>query len=164
MLYNKEQIMSFIPHREPFLFLDSIDAIEKECKPVVCGTISDNKEIVGLNVKATFLARKEHPIFAGHFPGNPILPGVVQIEMMAQAACFVAASKFSTPSGNNVEVALLSVDAARFRRPVVPDMILNIEAVCTKIRGTIMSFDAKISCDGNPISETKLLASLKVNH
>jgi 3-hydroxyacyl-[acyl-carrier-protein] dehydratase len=92
MLFDQEAVKEFLPHRDPFLFVDQVNDIKlKE------GVGEENltvKEVQGASVLATFFTREDHPIFAGHFPGNPILPGVVQVEMMAQASSFALTKAF----------------------------------------------------------------------
>src|SRR4051812_16384054 len=94
MELSLEQIMRFIPHRKPFLFLDSIESIT--LPPVVKylsasespKEVFERKYLEGTIIWANFTIKEDMEILAGHFPGNPIVPGVVQIEMMAQASCF----------------------------------------------------------------------------
>jgi 3-hydroxyacyl-[acyl-carrier-protein] dehydratase len=88
MLMNKEQVMNFIPHREPFLFIDSVESVTYPGIDLKKGDLLEAKDTLNAEIVAHYRTKEDHPIFAGHFPGNPILPGVVQIEMMAQAAAF----------------------------------------------------------------------------
>src|SRR6056300_1235804 len=114
MIFNKEQVMAYLPHRDPFLFVDSVSHIEVvEDKPIDIITTAD---LVGGKVVAHFYTREDHPIFAGHFPGNPILPGVVQIESMAQASSFIMTKIVQDPFNCNMDVALVSVSNAKFRK------------------------------------------------
>lgn len=163
MLYNKEQVLAFMPHRDPFLFIDSVKSIEVKDSELIDGeVIISMRNLEGAKVIANFFTRPDLEIFRGHFPGNPILPGVVQVEMMAQAACFVVTKLYSDPFNNDMEVALMGINSAKFRKPITPNMNLEIHAVCTKTRGPVMSFDCQIYCDGNIMSESSVLASVKL--
>lgn len=164
MVLNKEQVMSILPHRDPFLFVDSIDELllgSGESLPEG-GTIK-YEEQVGCVVKASYHTRKDHPIFAGHFPGNPILPGVVQVEMMAQASCFSLFQVDPDVASKDLEVALLRVENAKFRKPIVPEMDLEIKCTCTKVRGMFMEYECSTYHKGQLMSEATVFASVKIN-
>src|SRR3989339_372082 len=162
MLYNKEQVMMFLPHRDPFLFIDAIDSVEGTTREMIPGeVIISLKELEGVRVVGRYHVSNNLHIFAGLFPNNPILPGVVQIEMMAQAACFAVTKLSADPLAMNIEVALMGVSSAKFRRPVLPGMDLEIHAVCTKSRGMIMTYDCQLYNNGTLMSEASVLASVK---
>lgn len=162
MLLDKKQVMEFLPHRDPFLFIDGVKEIIipeelKNQKPPFSAT-----QLVGGKAVCVFKVDDSVKVLEGHFPGNPILPGVVQVEMMAQAASFLAT--YCRPEGNNsVEVALLGIDSARFRKPINPPMDLEIHATLTKVRGPIQMYDCSIFNNGDLISQTSVMASLKFN-
>ncbi len=163
MLYNKEQVMAFLPHRDPFLFVDSIDSIEGVDKELIPGEVVISlKEIEGIKVVGNFHVKKDLAIFDGHFPGNPVLPGVIQIEMMAQVACFSVTKLYADPFSITLNVALMGVSSSKFRKPVLPGMDVEIHAVCTKSRGMIMSYDCQLYNNGNLMSEVSVLASVKL--
>jgi 3-hydroxyacyl-[acyl-carrier-protein] dehydratase len=163
MLLEKKQVMDFLPHRDPFLFIDTVkevilpDSLKGKSAPY------KPLDMVGGKSICTFKVDNSVKVLEGHFPGDPILPGVVQVEMMAQAASFLAI--YCKPTENSkIEVALLGVDSARFRKPIIPPMDLEIHAVLTKVRGPIQMYDCEIYSNGDLISQSSVMASLKFNN
>jgi 3-hydroxyacyl-[acyl-carrier-protein] dehydratase len=136
------EIMSILPHAYPFLLVDRIIEVES------------GKRIVGLK-NVTF----NEPFFPGHFPGRPIMPGVLIVEAMAQTAGILVFSslpreQFKTP------VYFLGIDNVRFRKPVIPGDQLRLELEITKHRQSIWGFKGKASVEGNLVAEAELLAML----
>ena len=160
MLCEYEDVLNFLPHRDPFLFIDKVENVWFEDREIKEGEIINLRETVGMKAHAHYRTKADHPIFAGHFPGNPILPGVVQVEMMAQATSFVIFKARPDARGKQLEVALLGVDKTRFRKPILPEMDLEIKTICTKSRGTIMSNTCEIYHDGQLMSQAEVLASV----
>lgn len=161
MLLDEMQVKRFLPHRDPFLFIDSIESITVPDESKVPENPSA-KDLIGGKVVAHFFVKDSMPILAGHFPGNPILPGVVQAEMMAQAACFL--NYKSIPAGKSVddmelEIALLGVDKSKFRKPVTPGMNLTIYAELKKVRGHFLNYECSIVESGKVVAEADILAS-----
>ncbi len=162
MLMNKEQVLNFMPHRPPFLFIDTVTSVDipestKELENVT------SKDLVGSLVIANFSVTEDLEILKGHFPGNPILPGVVQVEMMAQASAFVSLGLNGLANDEyRVETLLLGVESSKFRKPVVPGMDLEIHAFMDKSRGPIAHYKCEVHCDGKKISEAKILAKLDI--
>lgn len=164
MLLNKEQVMQFLPHREPFLFVDSVESVTLPEGVKISKGEAFAKDLVGTKVVAHFEVKADLEILKGHFPGNPILPGVIQVEMMAQAGAFVSmALNNMSIEGVNVETLLLGADSSRFRKPIVPGMKLQIETTMVKSRGQIASYDCEIYSDGVLVSEAKFLAKLVIS-
>ena len=156
MLIDKEQVKAFLPHREPFLFIDTVESISGP------SFAKDTKELEGVEVKTNYYIGGNHPVFEGHFPGNPILPGVIQVEMMAQTAGFTIAKLYPMPFKDiNLKMALLKVENAKFRKPITPDMDLEIVSTCRKFRKQMSTYDCKIYHKGTLMSEASILASFE---
>ncbi len=159
---NKQQVIDYMPHRPPFLFIDTVDRVEVPDSAIGLDEVT-SKELVGTRVVANFMVTKDLEILKGHFPGNPILPGVIQVEMMAQASAFVSLGlKGIDISTYKVETLLLGVESSKFRKPIFPGMNLEIHATMDKSRGLIAHYACEIYCEGKKVSEAKILAQLKI--
>jgi 3-hydroxyacyl-[acyl-carrier-protein] dehydratase len=137
-----DEIMKILPHAFPFLLVDRIVEIEL------------GKRIVGIK-NVTY----NEPFFPGHFPGRPIMPGVLIVEAMAQTAG-VLAFKSMPEEEQGRPVYFLGIDNVRFRKPVVPGDQLHLELEITKHRQAIWGFKGKASVDGKLVAEAELLAML----
>ena len=136
------QIQRALPHRYPFLLVDRVTSIEPGVRIVALKNVSANE-----------------PFFAGHFPGWPVMPGVLIVEALAQsAALLVSATEPFDPLKKATYLA--GLDAVRFRRPVVPGdrLVLRVELV--KRRSALWKFRGEASVDGAPAAEAELLATL----
>ena len=111
---NKKQIADLLPHREPMLLIDELYDIKK---------LSSATAVVNVKNDSFFVQ--------GHFPGNPVMPGVLIVESFGQAAAALTASGLDKSTYENKLVFLMGVEKARFRNPVIPDckLILKIEAI-----------------------------------
>lgn len=164
MLMDKAQVMKFLPHRDPFLFIDAVlevvlpEAIRGKKGPFPL------TELIGGKAVCRFRVDNSVKVLEGHFPGHPILPGVVQVEMMAQAASFLVTQTISRPLDEvKIDVALLGIDSARFRKPVIPPMDLEIHSTLVKMRGPINIYECEIrSSTGELLSQSTVMASLKI--
>lgn len=158
MYFSKEEVLAFLPHRDPFLFVDSIEKIEipdglPEKK------IYAMKELNGGKVEGNFYVREDLEVLRGHFPGRPILPGVVQVEMMAQSSSFLITKSIEDLQSIDLEVALLGVDNSRFRKPIYPGVHLKLYGEQVRSRGSILNYDCRIECDGVLMSEASIMAT-----
>ena len=136
------EILSILPHAYPFLLVDRIVELEP------------GKRIVGIK-NVTY----NEPFFPGHFPGRPIMPGVLIIEAMAQTAG-VLAFKSLPPEDQKRPVYFLGIDNVRFRKPVIPGDQLRLELEIAKHRQAIWGFKGRASVDGKLVTEAELLAML----
>lgn len=136
------EIMKILPHAYPFLLVDRIVEIEPE------------KRIVGIK-NVTY----NEPFFPGHFPGRPIMPGVLIVEAMAQTAG-VLAFKSMPGEERGKPVYFLGIDNVRFRKPVTPGDQLRLELEITKHRQAIWGFRGKALVDGKLVAEAELLAMM----
>ena len=136
------EIMKLLPHRYPMLFVDRVVEIDP-----------DGKRIVGLkNVSAN------EQFFQGHFPGNPVMPGVLIVEAMAQCAAILGLREM--PDREKKLFLFGGVDKARFRRPVVPGDQLRLECVVLHRRATSVKIHGKATVDGQLVAEAELFSVL----
>jgi 3-hydroxyacyl-[acyl-carrier-protein] dehydratase len=162
MLLNEQEVLDFLPHRAPFLFIDTVSEVRIP-DSIKGKTDITTRDLVGTHVIANFKVRDDLEILKGHFPGNPIMPGVVQIEMMAQSSAFVSLAMSGLNSDSvRVETLLLGVESAKFRKPVLPGAELEIHAHIDKCRGTVANYSCEIFSDGVKISQAKILAKLDI--
>ena len=137
-----KEIMAMLPHAYPFLLVDRIVEIEP------------GKRVVGIK-NVTY----NEPFFPGHFPGWPIMPGVLIVEAMAQTAGVLIFN--SLPQEDHSKpVFFLRIDNVRFRKPVIPGDQLRMELEITRHRQSIWGFKGKALVDGNVVAEGDLLAML----
>jgi 3-hydroxyacyl-[acyl-carrier-protein] dehydratase len=137
-----KEIMNILPHAYPFLLVDRIIEIEP------------GKRIVGIK-NVTY----NEPFFPGHFPGRPIMPGVLIVEAMAQTAG-VLVFKSMPGEERGKPVYFLGIDNVRFRKPVTPGDQLRFELEITKHRQAIWGFKGKALVDGKLVAEAELLAMM----
>ena len=136
-MMNINEIMQYLPHRYPFLLVDRIIDLQP------------GKSITGIK-NVTF----NEPYFQGHFPGQPIMPGVLIIEAMAQVAGIVA---FSSGMEGKA-VYFMSIEKAKFRRPVVPGDQLRLEIKVLQQRGNVWKFSGAATVEGKLASEAEFTA------
>ena len=143
MVFDVEQIQKMIPHRYPFLLVDRITDVK-------------NGEFVEgyLNISIT------NQVFQGHFPGHPIYPGVLIIEGMAQTGAILPFTVMDKDELNDKVVYFMSIDKAKFRKPVRPGDKLVYKLSVIKHRGKIWHLDGKAYVDDNLVAEAELKAMI----
>ncbi len=136
-----QEIMETLPHRYPFLLIDRIIELEM------------GKRVVGIkNVTMN------EPFFQGHFPGHPIMPGVLILEAMAQTGGMLALKSVPPDQVRNKVIYFMSIDKAKFRKPVIPGDQLRFELDVIKQRSNIMSLKAQALVDGAVVAEAEMMA------
>jgi 3-hydroxyacyl-[acyl-carrier-protein] dehydratase len=137
-----KEIIHILPHAYPFLLVDRIIEMEP------------GKRIVGIK-NVTY----NEPFFPGHFPGHPIMPGVLIVEAMAQTAGILVFNSLPQEQ-HEPQIYFLGIDNVRFRKPVIPGDQLHLELEITKHRQSIWGFKGKALVDGKLVAEAELLAML----
>ena len=141
-----QEIMEHLPHRYPMLMIDRVLSVDP------------GKEIIALkNVTIN------EPFFAGHFPHYPVMPGVLIVEAMAQAAAVLAFKTFNLKSDSRSVYYFVGIDEARFKKPVMPGdrLILKVQ-ILRAIRG-IWKFSAQAFVEDVLVSEAQLLCTMRAN-
>ena len=140
VVFDINAIHEILPHRYPFLLVDKITFFaENQIKGVKNVTINE-------------------PFFKGHFPGNPIMPGVLQLESMAQVGGVLLLNTIENP--DSVWVYIVAIDNARFKKPVIPGDTLEIEVEMTALRRSICKMSGKAYVDGNVVCSADMIASV----
>lgn len=135
-VYTAKEILEIIPHRHPFMLIDTIEELEP-------GSRALGKKCVSFN----------EPYFAGHFPGNPVMPGVLIIEALAQTG---AVALLGQPEWKGKTAYFVGIDGAKFKQKVVPGDVLMLETKIVKIKGPIGIGEAVASVDGKMVAKAQL--------
>ena len=140
---NKDQITKLLPHREPMLLIDELT------------NIVPHKSAVGIvNVK------KNSFFVQGHFPGQPIMPGVLIVEAFGQAAAALTAYSLTPEEVKNKLVYLMSVDKARFRNPIMPNCKLFLEIKAIRSRGRVWRYQGIAKVNGKKMADAEWAATI----
>ncbi|MCA2961679.1 MAG: 3-hydroxyacyl-ACP dehydratase FabZ [Silvanigrellales bacterium] len=140
-----EDIVALLPHRAPLLLVDRVVAVDYDA----------------MEIEATKCVSGLDPVFAGHFPGNPVMPGVYLVEGLAQASALLCFSYFESKGIPYERRCLLtSIDEARFRKPTVPGDVLHYHVKYDRSRGHFAWFTGQAKVDGETVAEAKFSALL----
>ena len=139
---NIERIMELIPHRYPMLLIDQLTDIKlgESAVGIKCVTINE-------------------PFFQGHFPGKPVMPGVLIVEAMAQAAAALVMLGIEQEGADKLAY-FMSIDGAKFRKPVVPGDKLELHIAKERSRGPVWVFKAEGKVDGKKVAEASFTAMI----
>jgi len=135
-------VMESLPHRYPMLLIDRVVAMEPRVSIHAVKAVSVNE-----------------PFFQGHFPTRPIMPGVLIVEAIAQAAGILAVQSLDL-AGSGKLVYFMAIDEAKFRTPVEPGCLLDIHVTFEKLRGSICKFSGKAYVDGKLATEASCTAMI----
>jgi 3-hydroxyacyl-[acyl-carrier-protein] dehydratase len=136
------RVMAAIPHRYPMLLVDRVEEI-----------------VPNTSIRAIKAVTINEAFFQGHFPGRPIMPGVLVIEALAQAAAVLAMESFGIPDSGKL-VYFMGIENAKFRMPVEPGVLLTLEVDVIQSRGRVSKFAGKALIDGKVATEASFTAMI----
>ena len=139
--FDINDIIKILPHRYPFILIDRIEIIEKGESLIALKNLTINE-----------------PFFQGHFPGQPVMPGVLSLEIMAQAGSFLMLSQVSDPLSTNMFFS--TVEKAKFRKPVIPGDQLVVHMTLIKKKLNLCKFHGICKVDNKVVAEALFSANL----
>jgi 3-hydroxyacyl-[acyl-carrier-protein] dehydratase len=137
-------ILKKLPHRYPLLLVDRVLEIEK-----------------GARIKALKNVTINEPFFVGHFPHRPVMPGVLILEALAQAAAILSFETLGVEPDDNTVYYFAAIDEARFKRPVEPGDQLVLDVTLDRMKAGIFKFGGKASVGGTPVAEGLLTCTMR---
>ena len=136
------KVMAALPHRYPMLLVDRVESLEPDVRIVATKAVTINE-----------------PFFAGHFPGRPIMPGVLIVEALAQAAGVLAVESLGL-AGSGKLVYFMAIDGAKFRTPVEPGVLLTLEVEFVQKRSSVCKFKGRALIGDKLAAEAKFTAMI----
>ena len=137
-----KEVMAALPHRYPMLLVDRVESLDPEKGIVAIKAVTINE-----------------PFFQGHFPVRPIMPGVLIVEALAQAAGVLAVKALGL-AGSGKLVYFMAIEGAKFRQPVEPGVLLKLEVQFVQKRSTVCKFEGRASVDGKLAAEASFTAMI----
>jgi 3-hydroxyacyl-[acyl-carrier-protein] dehydratase len=144
MKMDIEAILRKLPHRYPFILVDRVLELVPGERVVALKNVTINE-----------------PYFAGHFPGHPVMPGVLIIETLAQACAILALETLGAKEGDGTLFYFAGIDAARFKKLVVPGDQLRLEAELVRSKRGVGKFTARALVDGQVVCETEMMCAVR---
>jgi len=143
MKLDKKQIVDLLPHREPMLLIDEL------------------RDIKALHSATAIMNVKKNSFYVdGHFPDNPVMPGVLIVEAFGQAAAALTAHGIDKKEYNNKLVFLMSIEKARFRNPVIPDCILELKIEAIRSHGRVWKYKGEAFVEGKRMADAQWSATI----
>ena len=139
-----QHILRKLPHRYPFLLVDRVLEVEK-----------------GVRIKALKNVTINEPYFQGHFAARPVMPGVLMLEALAQAAALLSFESLDEDPGEDMVVYFAGIDNARFKRPVGPGDQLILEAAIDRARSGIYRYKTRATVEGLVVAEADLMCTMR---
>ena len=136
------RVMAALPHRFPMLLVDRVEELVKDERIAAIKAVTINEQF-----------------FQGHFPGRPIMPGVLIVEALAQAAGILAVESLGL-AGSGKLVYFMAIDGAKFRKPVEPGVLLRLEAEFVQKRASVCKFAGRAKIDGQVVAEANFTAMI----
>ena len=140
---SKKEIIDLLPHREPMLLIDELLDIKK---------LKSAKAIVNVKKNSFYVQ--------GHFPGQPVMPGVLIVEAFGQAAAALTAHGIDKSTYENKLVFLMSIEKARFRNPVIPDCRLELQIEAIRSHGRVWKYRGDAFVDGKKMADAQWSATI----
>jgi 3-hydroxyacyl-[acyl-carrier-protein] dehydratase len=140
--FDIKRVMAALPHRYPMLLVDRVESLDPEKGIIAIKAVTINE-----------------PFFQGHFPGRPIMPGVLIVEALAQAAGVLAVEALGL-AGSGKLVYFMAIEGAKFRLPVEPGVLLKLEVEFVQKRATVCKFAGRASVDGKLAAEANFTAMI----
>ena len=139
-----QYILRKLPHRYPFLLVDRVLELEKNVR-----------------IKALKNVTINEPFFMGHFPVRPVMPGVLMLEALAQAAAILSFESADAEPGDDTVVYFAGIDNARFKKPVGPGDQLILEARIDRVKSGVYRYHAKATVEGATVAEADLMCTMR---
>ena len=140
---NKSDIINLLPHREPMLLIDELHDIEKL-----------------FSATAVVYVKRDSFFVQGHFPDNPVMPGVLIVEAFGQAAAALTAHGLDKETYDNKLVFLMGIEKARFRMPVIPDCKLELKIQATRTHGRVWKYKGDAFVDEKKVADAQWSATI----
>ena len=144
MTIDIQEILGFLPHRYPFLLIDRITEFEPRERCVAIKNVTMNE-----------------PFFVGHFPHRPVMPGVMILEALAQAAAILAFDNIDVRPDDHTVFYFTGIDSARFKRPVEPGDQLMLHVSLDRMKAGFVKFTSEARVDGAVVAEAGLMCTMR---